>query len=261
VVGAEGAEEGVEVVWRGGEVEICWVLKLSLEMGVEFGHAGYRKRSLNTEGVVQDAERRGGLCDFDGVVDVADDGPAGGFYKVCGTFKAKGWWQVSCYSLNLVFGWPENSQHSQLMLNQASNSLEVDIAHFRAISALVARPKLKSLFAINSNLKSPVWQDLVGERLQALRHAFLQLLVIEAEVQSIGNNSYSFGNILARVLDKVTRDKLSSPLLAISESSVIENPDVVQSRVDRLGFLPPTEVCCELMCTTTLSPSFELTER
>jgi hypothetical protein len=190
---------------------------------------------------------------------VADDGPAGGFHKVCGTFKAKGWWQVSCYSLNLVLRWPEDSQQSQVMFCELSNLLEVDIAHFRAITTLIARTKLESLFAIDSNLKSPIRQDLVGERLQTLRHAFLQLFIIKAKVQSIGDNSYSFGNILARILDKVARDELSPPLLAISESGIVENPDIVQSRIDRLGFLPPTEVCCKLMCTTTSSPSFALT--
>jgi hypothetical protein len=56
VVGAEGAEEGVEVVWRGGEVEICWVLELGFEVGVEFGHAGDWKCALDAEGVVQDSE-------------------------------------------------------------------------------------------------------------------------------------------------------------------------------------------------------------
>ena len=128
------------------------------------------------------------------------------------------------------------------MFDQVSNSLEIDIAHFRAIPALVARTKLKSLLAINSNLKSPVRQDLISERLQALRHAFLQLFIIKAKVQRIGNNSYSFGNILARVLDEVARDKLSPPLLAISESGIVENPDIVQSRVNGLGFLPSIEV-------------------
>ena len=53
MLGAEGAEEGVEVVGRGGEVEVCWILKFGLEVGVEFGHALYGKRSLHTEGVVE----------------------------------------------------------------------------------------------------------------------------------------------------------------------------------------------------------------
>ena len=39
VFGAEGAEEGVEVVGGGGEVEVCWVLEFGLEVRVEFGHA------------------------------------------------------------------------------------------------------------------------------------------------------------------------------------------------------------------------------
>ena len=41
---------------------------------------------------MQDSERRGSLGDFDGVVDVADDGPAGGFDEVCGALEAERWW-------------------------------------------------------------------------------------------------------------------------------------------------------------------------
>ena len=92
MLGAEGAEEGVEVVGRGGEVEVCWVLELGFEVGVEFGHAGDWERALDAEGVVEDSEGGGGLGDFDGVVDVADDGPAGGFDEVGGAFEAEGWW-------------------------------------------------------------------------------------------------------------------------------------------------------------------------
>jgi len=122
------------------------------------------------------------------------------------------------------------------------NLLEVDIAYFRAIPTLIARPKLESLLAINRNLKSPIRQYLVSKRLQALRHTLLQLLVIETKVQSIRYNSDSFRKILAGVLDKVASDKLRSPLLAILESDVIEDPHIVQSRVDGLGFLPPIAV-------------------
>ena len=182
------------------------------------------------------------MCDFDGVVDIADDGPAGGLNKVCGALKAERWWQVSRYSLNLVFGRSTYSQYSQSTLHGVSNSLEVDIAHFRAIPTLIARTKPESLLAIDSNLKSPIRQYLVSKRLQALRHTLLQLLVIETKVQSIRYNSDSFRKILAGVLDKVASDKLRSPLLAIFESDVIEDPHIVQSRVDGLGFLPPIAV-------------------
>ena len=70
----------------------------------------------------------------------------------------------------------------------------------------------------------------------------MQLLIIQAKVQSIRYNSDSFRKILAGVLDKVASDKLRSPLLAIFESDVIEDPNIVQSRVDSLGFLPPVDV-------------------
>ena len=135
------------------------------------------------------------------------------------------------------------------------NLLEVDIAHFRAIPTLIARPKLESLLAINRNLKSPIRQYLVSKRLQALRHAFLQLLIIKAKIQSIRYDSHSSGKILARVLDKVARDKLRFPLLAISESGVVEDPDVVQSRVDGLGFLPSVGDRCKLRCIIGISSS------
>jgi hypothetical protein len=152
---------------------------------------------------------------------------------------------VSCYGLDLVFGWSAYNQHSQSTFRQvSSNLLKVDIAHLRAIPALIARPKFKSLLPVNSNLKRTIRQYLVSKRLQALRHTFLQLLIIKAKVQSIRHNSYGSGKILARVLDKVTRDELSFPLLAILESGIVENPDVVQSRVDGVGFLPSVEVCC-----------------
>jgi hypothetical protein len=146
------------------------------------------------------------------------------------------------------------------MFHQVSDLLEVDIAHLRAIPALIARPKLKRLFPINSNLKRPIRQDLISERLQTLRHTLLQLLIIKTEVQSIRHNSYSSGKVLARVLDKVTRDELRFPLLAILESGIVEDPDVVQSWVDGLGFLPSVEARCKLACITATSPSFELTE-
>lgn len=125
---------------------------------------------------------------------------------------------------------------------KSQNLLEVDIAHFRAIPTLIAGPKLESLLAINSNLQSPIRQYLISERLQALRHTLLQLLVIETEVQSIRYNRNSFRKILAGVLDKIASDKLRFPLLVILESDVIEDPNIVQSRVDSLGFLPPVDV-------------------
>ena len=92
MLGAEGAEEGVEVVGRGGAVEVCWVLELGFEVGVEFGHARDWKCSFDAEGVVEDSEGGGGLCDFDGVVDVADDAPACGFHEVCSALEAEGRW-------------------------------------------------------------------------------------------------------------------------------------------------------------------------
>ena len=53
---------------------------------------------------MQDSDGGCGLGDFDRVVDVADDGPAGGFGEVSDAFEAEGWWQVCCYCLDLVAG-------------------------------------------------------------------------------------------------------------------------------------------------------------
>ena len=64
------------------------------------------------------------MCNFNGIIDVTDDGPAGGLDEMCGALKAKGWWQVSCHSLNLVFGWSTYSQHSQAMFRQISKLTE-----------------------------------------------------------------------------------------------------------------------------------------
>lgn len=69
VVGVdEGAEEGVEVVGGGGEVEPCWVQGVG-DVGVELGHARDGLR-VGDEGRAEDADggRRHGY--FDGVVDV-----------------------------------------------------------------------------------------------------------------------------------------------------------------------------------------------
>jgi len=126
--------------------------------------------------------------------------------------------------------------------------LESKTAHVRAISALVARTKLESLFAINSDLECAVRQDLVGERLQALRHTLLQFFITKVKVQSISDSGYSFGDLLARVFDKIACDKLGLPIVAISKSGVVKDPDIVQSRVNRLGLFPSMEFSISL-CT------------
>lgn len=92
VVVAEGAEEWVEVVRRGGEVEPSWVLEFGFEMGVELRHAGDGEGLLDAEGIVQDAERGRCLGDFDCVVDIADDSPACGFCKVGRAFETEWRW-------------------------------------------------------------------------------------------------------------------------------------------------------------------------
>lgn len=102
--GAEGAEEGVEVVGGGGKVEEGRGGEFGGEVGVEFGHAGNGQRLLDAEGVVQDSERGGRLRDFDGVVDVADDGPAGGGGEVGSAFEGEGGWEVGGEALDLGGG-------------------------------------------------------------------------------------------------------------------------------------------------------------
>ena len=60
--------------------------------------------------------------------------------------------------------------------------LEAEIAHLRAVAALISRAEFQRLFAVDGHLESAVRQDLVCERLQALGHAFSQFLVVQAEV-------------------------------------------------------------------------------
>lgn len=64
----EGAQEGVEVVGGGGEVEPGWGEE-GVDVGVEGGHAGYGGGG-GDEGGAEDADGGGGHGDFDGVVDV-----------------------------------------------------------------------------------------------------------------------------------------------------------------------------------------------
>lgn len=104
VGGSEVAEEGVEVVRARGEVEERGVLELCFEGCVEFGHALDGQRFFDAEGVVQDADWGGGLGYLDRVVDVADDGPAGGLGEVGGAFEDEGGREVFCYGLDLVAG-------------------------------------------------------------------------------------------------------------------------------------------------------------
>ena len=66
----EGAQEGVEVVGRGGEVEPCRV-EGRVHVLVEGRHVGDWFRGAD-EGRAQDAGGRGRHGDFDGVVDVCD---------------------------------------------------------------------------------------------------------------------------------------------------------------------------------------------
>jgi hypothetical protein len=148
-----------------------------------------------------------------------------------------------------------------VICHQVSNLLEVKIAHIRAISTLVARAKLECLLAVNSDLKRTIRQDLVSERLQTLCHTFLQLLVTKVKIQSIGNSGYGFGNIFAGVLDEVACDKFSFPVLAVPECGVVEDPDIVQSRVDGLGLLPSIGLYGELLYNGEPSSSVRLTGR
>ena len=64
----EGAEEGVEVVGGGGEVEPGW-LQGGGELGVEFGHP-CDGGGVRDEGAAEDADGGGGHGYFDRVVDV-----------------------------------------------------------------------------------------------------------------------------------------------------------------------------------------------
>ena len=69
VVGEEeGAEEGVEIIGRGGEVEPGGGEE-GMDVRVEGGHAGYWS-GVRDESRAEDSDGRGGHCDFDGVVDV-----------------------------------------------------------------------------------------------------------------------------------------------------------------------------------------------
>lgn len=76
----EGAQEGVEVVGGGGEVEPGWGEGL-VDVGVEGWHAGYRGGIVD-EGAAEDAEGEGGHGYFYRVVDVGDYCPAFGGSEV-----------------------------------------------------------------------------------------------------------------------------------------------------------------------------------
>lgn len=70
VVGVdEGAEERVEVVRGGGEIEEWWGGEGAVDVGVEVWHAVHRGGG-EEEGCAEDADGGGGEGDFDGVVDV-----------------------------------------------------------------------------------------------------------------------------------------------------------------------------------------------
>ena len=64
----EGTEEGVEIVWGGGEVEPVGVEK-AFDVSVERWHAFDGSR-IGDKGTAEDADGRGGHGDFDGVVDI-----------------------------------------------------------------------------------------------------------------------------------------------------------------------------------------------
>ena len=64
----EGAEEGVEIIGRGGEVEPGGGEE-GMDVRVEGGHAGYWG-GVRDKGGAEDSDGRGGHCDFDGVIDV-----------------------------------------------------------------------------------------------------------------------------------------------------------------------------------------------
>ena len=64
----ECAQERVEVVRGGGEVEPGWV-EGGGDLGVEFWHSGYGG-GVGDEGATEDTNGGGGHGDFDGVVDV-----------------------------------------------------------------------------------------------------------------------------------------------------------------------------------------------
>jgi hypothetical protein len=57
-------------------------------------------------------------------------------------------------------------------------------------------------------------------------------------VSSCFVRSYCMYSHLPRILNKITSHKLRPPLLTLAESSIVQNPDIVQSRIDGLGFLP-----------------------
>jgi hypothetical protein len=204
---------------------------------------------FDAEGVVQDSERGGGLGYLDRVVDVADDGPAGGLGEVGGAFEDERGREVFGYGLDLGAG---GAGEDAVSMRGKVGSVfvagvsfrylrEAQIAYVRAVAALVARAEFQGLFPINGDFESAVWQDLVCKRLQALGHTLLQFLVVQAEVQGVCNSGYRFGDVLmnivrlrtilfhqssrvshlARVLDKVASDKLSLPLLAVAESGIV----------------------------------------
>ena len=77
----EPVEKGVEIVWRGGEIEPGRVVKLGVDDFIKLGHPG-DGLGLVGEGGAEDADRASGLGDFDGVVDVRDNGPALGAGEV-----------------------------------------------------------------------------------------------------------------------------------------------------------------------------------
>lgn len=62
------AEERIEVVGGGGEVEERWHLKQFCEMSVELWHSWNGVRVFHYEGAVENTKWGGSHGDFDGVV-------------------------------------------------------------------------------------------------------------------------------------------------------------------------------------------------
>ena len=218
-------------------------MELCFEGCVEFGHALDGQRFFDAEGVVQDADWGGGLGYLDRVVDVADDGPAGGLGEVGGAFEDEGGREVFCYGLDLVAGGTGVEAVSMAVFDVLGWRYlrEAKVAYLRAVAALVSWSEFQGLLAINDDFEGAVRQDLVCEGLQALGHALLQFLITQVKVQGVRNSGDRFGDVLmsivrlraisfhrfwdgshlARVLDKVASHKFGLPLLALAESSVV----------------------------------------